>query len=67
MSLEKACGDFLAEAESRELQESTLRKYRQLVKQIKAFAGEQGLLFIKQWDVEAARRFRLSWRDRVSP
>jgi integrase len=63
VSLEKVCRDFIAEAEARELQESTLRKYRQLVRQMGAFATETGLLFIKQWDVEAARRFRLSWQD----
>jgi integrase len=64
ISLEKACRDFLVDAGSRELQESTLRKYRQLVKQIHAFAAKDGLLFIKQWDLETVRRFRLSWRDK---
>jgi integrase len=63
ITVEKACRDFLAEAEARELQDSTLRKYRQLARQMEEFAVRQGLLFIKQWDVQAMRRFRLSWRD----
>ena len=64
VTLERLCEAFLADAEARGLQESTLRKYRQLVKQIKAFAAQEGLLFLKQWDLDAVRRFRLSWRDR---
>ena len=64
ITLAGVCADFLAEAASRELQESTLRKYRQLVKQIEAFAAKEGLLFLKQWDVETVRRFRLSWSDK---
>lgn len=64
VTVDKVCSDFLADAESRELQDSTLRKYRQLVKQMKAFAAREGLLFIKQWDIEATRRFRQSWQDK---
>jgi integrase len=64
-TLEKACASFIADAESRELQESTLRKYRQLVKQMKAFAAAEGLRYIKEWeDLELVRRFRQSWRDK---
>jgi site-specific recombinase XerD len=63
-TLEMACASFVADAESRELQESTLRKYRQLVKQMKAFAAAEGLRYIKEWeDLELVRRFRQSWRD----
>jgi integrase/recombinase XerD len=64
VTLERLCEAFLADAEARALQDSTLRKYQQLVKQIKAFAIREGLLFLKQWDLDAVRRFRLSWRDR---
>ena len=64
VTIDRACSDFIADAVSRELQDSTLRKYRQLVKQMKAFAAHEGLLFIKQWDLEVLRRFRQSWRDK---
>jgi hypothetical protein len=50
VSIERACSDFIADAESRELQESTHRKYRQLTKQMKAFAAQEGPLFLKQWE-----------------
>jgi len=63
VTLEKACTDFLADAEARELRDSTLRKYRQLIKQIRAFAALKGFLHLSQWDVEAVRQFRLSWQD----
>jgi len=63
VTLEKTCCQFLADAESRELQDSTVRKYRQLVKQMRAFAADEGLLYIKQWDIEVVRRFRQSWQD----
>jgi len=69
ITLERVCADFLAEVKSRELQESTLRKYRQLIGQIRKFSAAEGLLFISQWDAlaggtEVVRRFRLSWRDK---
>ena len=63
VSLEKACLDFMADAEFRELAKPTLRKCRQLAKRMRAFGAEEGLLFLGQWDVEAVRRFRLSWKD----
>jgi site-specific recombinase XerD len=63
MSLEKAWLVFMADAESRELEASTLRKYRQFQKQLLAVGAKEGLLFIKQWDVEVVRRFRSSWND----
>jgi integrase len=64
ISLEKACSEFIKDAESRELQESTLRKYRQLVKQMRAFATSDGRLFVNQWGLETMRQFRQSWRDK---
>jgi integrase len=64
-TLEKASSDFLADAESRGLQKSTLDKYRLLVRQMRVFSAAEGLTFIKQWeDVEVCRRFRYSWRDK---
>jgi len=63
--VDRACAAFLAEAESRELQESTIRKYWQLTKQMQAFSVAEGLRFLQEWeDVEIARRFRQSWNDK---
>jgi len=63
VALEKLCTEFVRDAESRALEDSTLRKYRQLTNQMRAFAAQEGRLFLKQWDLEVVRRFRLSWRD----
>jgi site-specific recombinase XerD len=58
------CRDFLADAESRALQGSTLRKHRQFINQLNAFAKHEGLLYVTQWeDIEVLRRFQQSWRD----
>jgi|SRR5579864_933191 len=64
VSLELAFDSFLSDAEARGLRESTLKKYRGLFKQMKAFSSREGVLFIKQWDVEILRKFRHSWCDK---
>ncbi|PYT23518.1 MAG: hypothetical protein DMG57_31740 [Acidobacteria bacterium] len=63
VSLERACQDFLSDAKARELRESTLKKYRFLFKQLRSFSADQGLLYIKQFDLLMLRRFRESWAD----
>ena len=63
VSLEKACLDFMADADSRELEKPALRKCRQLAKRMRVFDAEERLLLVGQWDVEAVRRFRLSRKD----
>jgi len=62
-TIELACSRFLADAESRELRESTLKKYGVMFRQLKSFAADQGFLFLKQFDLEALRLFRQSWQD----
>lgn len=63
-TLAEACAAFIADAKSRELQESTLRKYMQLTKQMQVFATGEGLRYITEWqDTELVRRFRQSWQD----
>ena len=47
-TLEEACVAFIADAKSRELQESTLRKYRQLTRQMEIFAAGEGLRYITE-------------------
>ena len=64
MSIDRACVEFLKEAEGRELREPTLKKYRVLFRQMSAFAGKEGALFLKQWDLDMLRGFRQSWSDK---
>jgi integrase len=40
-----------------------MRKYKQTVKQIRAFAREEGADLLQQWDMPTTRRFRESWKD----
>lgn len=61
--IEQACEEFLADAEARRLRESTLKKYRVLLNQLRAFAGDRGYRFIEQLDLPPLRQFRESWKD----
>jgi integrase/recombinase XerD len=54
---------FLKDAESgRRLGESTLRKYRLMLRHLEEFATKRGFLYLKQLDGEALREFRDSWK-----
>ena len=61
--IERACEQFLADSEARRLQESTLKKYRVLLNQLRAFAGDRGYRLIEQLDLPPLRQFRESWQD----
>jgi len=64
VTIEQACDAFLADAKARELQQSTIRKYRYLFEQMRTFSASEGLRFIGEWDdIEVLRRFRQSWSD----
>jgi len=63
VSVKEAHERFEADAEDRNLRESTLKKFRVLFKQMDAFASREGALFIKQWDLDTLRKFRHSWKD----
>jgi len=53
---------FLKDAESgRRLGESTLRKYRLMLRHLEEFAAKKGFLYLKQFDGETLREFRDSW------
>jgi integrase len=65
VTVKAACAAFIGEAESRELEDSTLRKYRQLTEQIEAFSAADGARYMKEWeDIDLVRRFRQSWKDK---
>jgi site-specific recombinase XerD len=63
-TIEEASEQYLADAQARQLRESTLYKYRLLLKQLKAFAELHGLVFISDFDLERTSRFRESWNNR---
>lgn len=63
VTLEAVCERFVADAEARKLAPATMRKYKQTVKQIRAFAREEGADLLQQWDMPSTRRFRESWKD----
>ena len=54
---------FLKDAESgRRLGESTLRKYRLMLRHLEEFAARKGFLYLRQLDGEALREFRDAWK-----
>ncbi|MEE8177497.1 MAG: phage integrase SAM-like domain-containing protein, partial [Acidobacteriota bacterium] len=61
MTIQAACDQFLQDAHARDLRELTIYKYRLLFRQLQQFASEQGLRFIREFDVETLRRFRNTW------
>ena len=63
MRLQDACKDFLADAEARKLSEATRSKFQLLFKQLKAFAADQGVRHIDEFNLALLRKFRSSWRD----
>lgn len=63
VTLDVACRAFEHDARDRKLRESTLKKYRALFTQLKAFAKLKGLRLIRQVDLETLREFRHSWSD----
>jgi integrase/recombinase XerD len=61
VSIVAACEDFLTEAGKRGLRDSTRYKYRLLFEQMKAFARDNGLRFLRELDLPALRKFRATW------
>jgi len=62
-TIEYATERYLADAYQRNLQETTLYKYRLLFSQLKSFAEKKGLRYVKQLDLEMLREFREGWKD----
>jgi integrase len=58
-----AIAKFLQDAESgRRLGDSTLKKYRLMLKHLEQFAANKGFIYLKQFDSDTLRQFRDSWR-----
>lgn len=62
-TIEQAGQRFLADADARKLNESTLYKYRLLFKQIGDFAQKRGLRFLKELELATLDEFRSEWKD----
>jgi site-specific recombinase XerD len=62
-TIESACEKFLADAEARGLKEESLRKYRQLFKQMKAFAQSQGIILLNNLTTQELLEFRTTWKN----
>ncbi len=54
---------FLADTVARNLNESTIYKYRMLFKQIEAFAERRGLRCLTELDIDLVTSFRAEWKD----
>lgn len=63
ITLAQAWRSFLADAEARNLQHSTIRKFDLLSRQMQEFVTRCGLRFITQIDLAILRAFRGEWKD----
>jgi integrase/recombinase XerD len=62
ITLEDALKKFIEDCEARNLNSSTLRKYRLLESAIKSFGGNRGLLLLSGFDASLVREFRSDWK-----
>lgn len=59
ITIAEATERFLKDAETgRRLSESTLGKYRLMLRHLEKFAAKKGFLYLKQLDLNALREFR---------
>jgi integrase len=63
VTIKDAHQKFIADAEARKLNASTLYKYRRLFSQLDTFAETHSLRFLKQLDLDLLAVFRASWKD----
>lgn len=62
-TIEVACEKYLADAEARGLKEESLRKYRQLFKQMKEYAQGKGIVLINNLTTPELLEFRTTWKN----
>jgi integrase/recombinase XerD len=63
ITIKDAHGKFIADAEARKLNDSTLYKYRLLFRQLDGFAGTYKLQFLTQLDLDTLATFRATWKE----
>jgi integrase/recombinase XerD len=54
---------LLTDLEARQLSNETIRKYKLLERQMKAYGEERGLTMLGQFDLDALSKFRATWKD----
>jgi site-specific recombinase XerD len=62
-AIQEATNRFLADTKARQLNDSTIYKYRLLFKHIETFAHKRGLRYLKELDLPTLDDFRLEWKD----
>jgi len=62
-TVEAACDKFLADAKARQLREASLRKYRQLFKQIKEYSKIRGIALLNNLTTDELLTFRSTWKN----
>jgi hypothetical protein len=62
-TIKDATAAFLAKCQSRNVSDSTLRKYKTFVKQLLAYCDGRGYVYIDQLTIDDMDRFYASWKD----
>lgn len=63
ITIAEACAAFEREMIAQKLRESSQKKYKMMLRQLKAFAVEKGLATITELDYDATEAFRQMWND----
>jgi site-specific recombinase XerD len=63
VTLADAWTSLLADLEARKLSDQTIRKYKLLQRQMKAFGEDHGLKMLGQFDLDVLSKFRATWKD----
>jgi integrase/recombinase XerD len=63
VTLAEAWTSMLADLEARKLSHQTIRKYKLLERQMKAYGEERGLSMLAQFDLDVLSKFRATWKD----
>ncbi len=63
-TIQEATEKFIEDAKARNLREATLYKYDLLFRQLRAFADQNGLVFISDFNIDWTRKFRATWTNK---
>jgi integrase len=63
VTLADAWTSLLADLDARKLSNQTIRKYKLLQRQMKAYGEERGLKILAQFDLDVLSKFRATWKD----
>lgn len=63
ISIESGCDKFLADAKARQLRDSSIRKYRQLLNQLKQYAQTHQISLLNNLTTQHLLQFRAEWKN----